>query len=321
MKRFDVVTVGGATEDIFFTVDDYVMIDNAKDPLRQKLVGFEYGSKIGVSETQSAFGGGAANTAVCFSRLGKKTAAIIALGRDERGLRMIENFKKHKIDCQCLEKTDKPSGVSFVLKTLDGEHVLFTHRGANDRLLINKTARKALAKAKRIFMTSLTGNWKTIAAQVFDSGRPIAWNPGRAQLASGFKSLKPFLEKTDILILNKDEAIELLLSYPKENGDNEASSYLLKKIHSLGPRLVVITEGARGACAYDGKKIYKQGIVKVKVVDTTGVGDAFGSTLVAALDSGLTITQALRAGMKNTASVLTKPGAQNGLLGARQLGL
>lgn len=321
MKRFDVVTVGGATEDIFFTVDDYVMIDNARDPLRQKLVGFEYGSKIGVSETRSAFGGGAANTAVCFSRLGKKTAAIIAVGHDERGLRIIDNLKKHKIDCQCLEKADKPSGVSFVLKTLDGEHVLFTHRGANDRLMINRAARKALAKAKRVFLTSLTGSWKTIASQVFDSGRPIAWNPGRAQLAAGFNALKTFLAKTDILILNKDEAIELVLSHPKESGDNETSPYLLKKLYSFGPRLVIITEGARGAYAYDGQKIYKQGIVKVKVVDTTGVGDAFGATFVAALDSGQTIAQALRAGMKNTASVLTKAGAQHGLLGARQLGL
>ncbi len=321
MKRFDVVSVGGATEDVAFTVDDYVLIDNERDPLRQKLVGFEYGSKIGVSDTRLSFGGGAANTAVSFARLGKKTAAIIAVAKDERGERIIKNLKNHSIDCRAIERNIGNSGVSFVLQVKTGEHVLFTHRGVNDKLVIIRSAAKVLKKAKRIYLSSLTGLWKPVLNDIFKNQCPIAWNPGRKQLSAGYSVLKNFLEQTDTLILNKDEALELVLSRRGETKKSAATSYLLKKIYSFGPRLVVITEGVKGAQVFDGKKVYKQSVVKSKVVDTTGVGDAFASAFIASYDTHGDIVKALRCAAKNSASVVSKPGAQHGLLSARQLGL
>jgi len=321
MKRFDVVTIGGATEDIAFTVDDYVLLDNTADPLRQKLVGFEYGSKIGVTDTRLSFGGGAANTAVSFARLGKKTATVIAVGKDDRGEHIIKNLKNHAINCRSIERVSGNSGMSFILLTKSGEHVLFTDRGVNDKLAINRAAVKLIKKAKRVYLSSLSGTWKAVLSDIFEHDALVAWNPGRKQLSAGFSVLKPFLERTDILILNKDEALELVLSKRGEARRSESTSYLLKKLRSFGPRIVVITEGAKGAHGFDGTKIYKQAARKEKVVDTTGVGDAFASAFVAVYDTRGDIVKALRCAMKNAASVVSKPGAQHGLLSARQLGI
>ncbi len=319
MKKYDFIVIGGTTEDLSFTVDDYLMLNQA-DVLNERLVAFEYGSKIGIKNVQINFGGGAANISVALSRLGFKVAVVTSVGNDETGQRIINNFKKHKIDTRYLQLvSNAKSGLSLVLKTMSGEHILFTHRGANDDLKINHKLAKKLNGAKRIYLTSLTGNWRSLLTTIFSTTKPIAWNPGRKQLAAGFKALKPFLATTDILILNRDEATELVISATK-NKKPWAVSVMLKKLRSFGPRLVVITEGRKGAQAFDGKKIYLQKATAQKALDTTGVGDAFGSTFVAGLDYHGDIRRALKAAMKNSGSVVTKVGAQHGLLSRQKIG-
>ncbi len=314
-KRYDVITIGGATEDVFFTVDDYVLVDNPADAVRQKLIGFEYGAKVGVPSTLTHFGGGAANTAVSFARLGCKTAAVFMIGSDERGSRIMRNAAAHKVDLRLAGKVASESGVSFVLKTKTGEHVIFTHRGANDRLALDRRVLSYLKKARRLYLTSLTGSWKKILDEVCAAGRPLAWNPGRIQISAGLKALKPYLEQTDILLLNRDEAIELVGQGIKP------TSALLKRLFACGPRIVVITDGKKGAAAFAGEKIITSRAANAKEQDTTGVGDAFGSTLVAALDRGYSLKQAMNFAMKNSAAVVSKSGAQNGLRTGRELGI
>ena len=82
---------------------------------------------------------------------------------------------------------------------------------------------------------------------------------------------------------------------------------------------MVITNGRFGADAYDGEKYYHQDIIKErKRLDTTGVGDAFGSTFIAGLVMfNGDISKALKLSAKNTASVICRQGAQNGLLTRR----
>ena len=124
---------------------------------------------------------------------------------------------------------------------------------------------------------------------------------------------------------NKDEAIELVISNPKyRNKDNRFLNNiknLLKAIHAYGPKIVVVTNGQHGADAYDGETFYHQDILKEKKrLDTTGVGDAFGSTFTAGLKlyEG-DIQKAMRLSVKNTASVIAKQGAQNGLITKRDI--
>ncbi len=317
--RYDVITVGGVTEDIFFTVDDYVLIDNKKDPLRQKLLAFEYGSKIGVPDISVAYGGGAANTAVALSRLGLRTSIIAEIGDESRGHNIIRNLLTNKVKCNLVEVTrHHQSGVSYILTHTGHDHVVFTHRGANDNLHIDSKRSQMLAKSEWVYITSLTGNWKKILTSVFTKANSIAWNPGRQQLAAGLKVLKPYLSKTDILILNKDEATELVLSHNKISIKSSLINvnFLLKTITPWVKGLVVITNGEKGATAFDGKKFFQQNIIKnKKVIDTTGVGDAFGASVVAGLKlyKG-NIASALELAAKNSSSVVGHQGAQNGLI-------
>jgi len=325
-KKYDFITIGGATEDITLYTDEAKMIENKKDILAQKLMAFEYGAKLKIDKSYSTFGGGASNAAVCLSKLGFNVSAMVAIGDDNRGQSICDNFKKNKVDISLLKKNkNMVTGFTFFIVGNDKEHVGFSNRAANSKLSLSSKDVKEMDGAEWIYLTSLSGKWREILKNVFKTKAKIAWNPGHIQLHAGFKSIGKFLKKTEMLTVNKDEAIELVISNSKFK-DKDAKFLnsipnLLKIIYSYGPQIVVITNGKYGAYAYDGKKQYYQKTVKEKKrLDTTGVGDAFGSTLVAGLNffNG-DIQKAMLLSAYNTAAVIGQQGAQNGSLSKREI--
>lgn len=319
--NYDFITIGGATEDITFYTREGLLIDNKEDILRQKLLAFEYGAKLKIDKAYSTFGGGAANAAVCLSRLGLNVAALVAVGNDSRGDRIVANFEHHKVKTELVERIkDFESGFSFLLVGQNNEHVVFSNRAANKKLFIGNKEIKKINKAKWVYMTSLSGAWRTVLKNVFRSEAKIAWNPGHIQLHTGKAVIGRYLQKTAMLTINKDEAIELVVSDKKYRNKNNRFlnniKNLLQVIKEWGPKIVVITNGKYGADAYDGASFYHQDIIKEnRRVDTTGVGDAFGSTFTAGLEifNG-DIGKAMYLSVTNTASVIGKQGAQNGLI-------
>lgn len=320
--NYDFVTIGGSTEDITFYTHEGVLIDNKKDILKQKLLAFEYGAKIRIDESYSSFGGGASNSAVNLSGLGFKTGVLVAIGLDNRGKSMLNNFRQNNVDLALVKKLKfSESGFSFILVGPNNEHIVFSNRASNKSLEIQPGDLKKLKKSKWAYITSLHGDWPGNLKKVFSvKNLKIAWNPGHEQIVAGYDKLKDFLERTFVLAFNKDEAIELVSTHPDYKNRKKAffnnTANLLRALKKMGPQIVVITRGKNGANCYDGKNFYHQdAFEKKKIVDTTGVGDAFNSSFVAGLEiyDG-NVQKALKLGAKNSASVISKQGAQNGLI-------
>ncbi|KKR21874.1 MAG: Ribokinase [Parcubacteria group bacterium GW2011_GWE2_39_37] len=326
--KYDFITIGGATEDMMIFTDEGILFDNKKDILRQKLLAFEYGAKIKVNKAFSGFGGGAANAAVAFSRLGLKTACLVAIGDDSRGESIVKNFKKEKVNVSLIQKiTDEASGYTPIIVNKDGEHITFSIRGANSKLKIGDTNLKSLQNTKNIYLTSLSMDWKGVLDKVFSlKNVKIAWNPGHIQLNAGKSALSKYLAKTGILILNIDEARELVCSDKTSENCNpgifDNAEELLQIIKSWGSEIVVITQSEKGATAFDGNNFFHIPAIKNKVsLNTVGVGDAFGSTFAAGLYRTGDIKKALKMAALNASSVVKKYGAQSGLLTHKQIGL
>jgi sugar/nucleoside kinase (ribokinase family) len=321
--KYEIITIGGATEDITFYTDEGILIDNHRDILRQKLLAFEYGAKIVIKNSTTFFGGGAVNTAINFSGLGFKAAAIINLGSDERGNRIFKNLKERGVATN-LTAIDfsRESGYSFVVINGQGDRIIFPYRGANHGLHLNHSQIKALKTARWIYISSLSGKyWLGDLKKIFAvSGPRIIWNPGHDQLRLGVKGLASFLKQTDILCLNKDEAIELAVSDSryKKRGNRYLNNVrnLLKIISAFGPQIVMITSGRQGADVYSGLKYYHADIVKAKKnLDTTGVGDVFNSTFLVGLEKYKgSIERALHLASLAAAKKIGYLGAQNGFL-------
>ena len=325
--KYDVITIGGATEDINFYVDDYQILENKLNPSGNQLLAFDYGTKIDIKKVAMTFGGGAANTAVSFAALGLKVAGMITYGNDERGKKIVANLKKRKVDTGLMKRINHDiSGFSFIVIGANKEHVAFSHRAANSWLEISLSDQRALKQAPWLFVTSFSGSWERDLDRIFAvvDGTKVAWNPGELQLAAGYRALARHFKKTTVLTMNKDEAIKLVVSHRDHSGKSydffAGTENLLRAIHAWGPAIVVVTNGEHGAYAYDGKELYFQEIIKPKRrEDTTGLGDAFGSSFVTGLILYKDIRQALWLAAHNAAACLSQQGAQNGLLSQRDL--
>ncbi len=104
-------------------------------------------------------------------------------------------------------------------------------------------------------------------------------------------------------------------------GDINDIHDLLDKLHALGPQVVVITDGPKGAYASDGmKRLFMPPYPDPKPpYERTGAGDAFSTTFVAAAAKGLSLEEALRWAPINSMSVVQYTGSHDGLLTEREL--
>lgn len=326
MLKSKFIAIGGCTEDISIYTEGGLLIDNKKDLLRQNLLAFEFGSKIKVKKTYTSFGGGASNVSACFSSLGVDTAIVSSVGEDDRGTRIVKNLKKLGVKTNLVQKVPGASSFSFLLIGPGNEHIVFSDRASNNLLKINDKQLKAIKNASWIYISSLSGSWQSVLNKTMSTNKAkIAWNPGGVQLRAGIKHLKKYLERTYVLSLNKDEALELVLSDEKyRSKDNKFlnnTKNLLHIIKEWGPQIVLITKGGDGAEVYDGVKFYKEKVIKAKrLTDTTGVGDAFGATFVVGLEMYKEdIQRSMKLAMYNASSVITEQGAQNGLLTKKRI--
>lgn len=320
--KYQVITIGGATRDIIFFTSEGRIIPTPEDLTRQKLLGFEYGAKIISSKAYFTLGGGGCNVAVSLSRLGLKVASFIKVGNDREGDSIREDLVQEGVGVDLFQQEKKLS-TGFSLLVVDEkakDHVAFLYRGANDKLKLSDKQFKNF-KTQWIYLSSLTGkNWSENSRNIFklinQKKIKLTWNPGETQLLTGRRSLARLLAVTEILIINKDEAIELVLSaVSKKPTQINQISYLLKTVKSYGPQIVAITVGKKGAYVYDGQEIYYQKTLPVKVIDTTGAGDAFGSSFLGGmiLTKG-EIKKALKLAIINSSAVVTRIGTQTGLL-------
>lgn len=314
MKKLDVVTIGSAVRDVLFLTDAAEILNNPKgDPTKQQLIGFEYGAKLHSEAVARYYGGGANNTAVAMSRLGLKVAACVRVGSDADGEATIAHLQSEGVNTQFVQTDPKlPTGFSFLVEeTKTHEHVAFVDYGANEQLTI--PAAVLQAKPRWFYVSSLSSKrWPQLMKQILGSKVDVAWNPGAIQLAKP-AVLKPLLKKVSVLILNRDEATEL-------SGETGTASSLAKTISQLGPQCVVVTDGRYGASVFADGVLYQTKATLRAPKDTTGAGDAFGSSLVAGLIRYRHhVQRALELATVNASAEVSKPGAQHGLLRWSQL--
>jgi sugar/nucleoside kinase (ribokinase family) len=318
--RYNIITIGSAVGDYYFFVDkkDAPVINNPKsDVTRKKLIALEFGAKIDVSRFEICYGGGVFNSAVSFSRMGLKPAAVCCVGKDIAGSEIQSLMEQEGIATEFIQKSKKSlTGLSALIVSgfEKKDRVILTARGANDDLDFSIKI-KGITETDWYYTTALSGkSWKRelkdIATAVKEKKIKWAWNPGALQLKSGVSFLGKFLEFCDVFIVNRDEALELA-------GEPDDISRLLNYILDKGPKMVVISDGINGVYyADEHNKFHMDANRSIKALEPTGAGDAFGSGFV----SGLIKTKmkdielALRCGILNSESVIQKTGPQKGII-------
>jgi ribokinase len=212
-----------------------------------------------------------------------------------------------------LRDSKSHTGLSIFVLGADGEHAGFLERGANDNYRFEGFG--GLKKSRWFYVSSLTGEADNSLSKIFSYANKkkikVAFNPGSKQLKQGLVYLRPFLAQTEVLLLNLDEAKELL---KRTKTDLNKMEEILKALAECGPKIVVITAGKAGSWAYTEGKMHHQPAAPVKVVDTTGAGDSFGSTFLFGTIKGFATPYCLKIASVNAASVVSAMGAGSGLL-------
>ena len=309
---FDIVTIGGAVQDLFFISPDYEVRDD-------KLT-FTWGEKFVVEDLVTDVGGGACNSAVGFSRLGLKTAMWARIASDPAGDFVLRRLKSEKVSIDFVELIEGgTTSLSTIFVDETGERSIVMYRNKNDELDPKKINFEKIFKTKWLFVAELTGNptplIEFIAKEAQERNVKLVFVPGLEQLEQGAEALREILKRTEILIFNDYEAGKLLGRGENARYPEEEIEEMLEELCQFGVKIAVITKDVEGAQCFDGEYFYTHPAPEIeKRVDTTGAGDAFAAGFVGALIKGQDVEGALELGTKNAGSVISKMGAQTGLV-------
>jgi len=303
----DTITIGSSTIDYFIYTDSSLI--KIKSPKGEKdLIAYPSGSKLLVKKLIVETGGGGTNTAATFSRFGLKTGWLGVAGNDEAGKKVIAEMKKFRVDFLGKIKNGM-TGTSFILDSIEHDRTVLTYKGVNDEFNDKDIDLKKI-ECKLLYLTSLTGKSFSIYNKILPYAKKhnaiVVLNPSAYLAGMGAKKLSGVLKDTDILICNDEEAALLVGKSSLEKMSMAITWY--------GPKISIITLGKKGVFCYDKKYFYNIKAHHVRVAESLGAGDAFGSAFSAAYLKTKDIELSLRIGLANAESVIQKIGAKKGIL-------
>lgn len=325
----DVITIGSATMDVFVESDDANIVSVYTKNKKSEFMSYPYGAKVEIEDFTSQVGGGGINTACNFANLGFSTGVIFKIGDDIYSDGIFESFKGKNIDLSnIVQDKNASTGFSIILVSFQGDRTVLAHRGANAQIKKSDINFEAIKDAKLLYIAPLNGNSTKVLDDIVNFAKEndvkVCFNAGSSSLKKGFNYLKKILENAHVVVLNKEEAsMATQIQVRPDTKDEHFSEALIhpdikemfKKLKVKDYQVIVITDGHKGAYAYDGKVFYFCPAFEGPVTSTLGAGDAFASTLCGALwKNGPDIGKALMYASVNSAGVVSKFGATQGLM-------
>ena len=258
--------------------------------------------------------GNSANAAVAAARLGLKSALVSDLGGDYFGEECFQALKKEKVATEFVSTHHKKkTNYHYVLWYEDDRTILIKHEEYKYKL-------PDIGEPKWVYLSSTAENSLEFHGEIekyLNSHQSIklALQPGTFQMKFGKEKLAGLYKRSELFISNTEEARRILKT------DETDVKKLMAGIAKLGPKIVVVTDGPKGAYAYDGSEFWFMPPYPdpKPPYERTGAGDAFSSTFVVALALGKNISEALSWAPINSMSVVQYVGAREGLLSRKQL--
>jgi ribokinase len=317
MNRIDVLSVGDIVTDAFIKLfdDQAVTYENEEG----KWLAMPFGMKVPFDHVEVLEAvGNAANAAVSFAKLGLNSGLVANVGGDMHGRDMVTALHKAGVDSRFVHiNPDKMSNYHYVLWYKEERTILIKHEEYD----YHWPHLKPKEHPRWIYFSSISKNALSfhddlVAWLEVNPDTKLAFQPGTFQIDAGAERLGHLYRRTEVLILNREEAVEVT------KGNYDDVHDLLNRLHDLGPKIVCITDGPAGCYASDGENRFKMPPYPdpAPPFERTGAGDAFASTFVAALMKGSNIEGALQWGPINSMNVVQHVGAQAGLLTEKELG-
>lgn len=255
-------------------------------------------------------GGKGANQAAAAARLGADVTMLGRVGQDAFGDAMLDNMMMQGVETgYILRDRREPSGIALIQIQEDGDNSIVVAPGANGRVSIDDVDRATeLIWGASFLVVQFEVPLPVVRHAIgvaASKGVPVVLNPAPAYAVDS-----SFLEGVTFLVVNETEAETLTgLAVSDLSGARAAGI----ELQAMGVPVVIVTLGGEGALLVaEGKPLHVPAR-KVKVVDTTAAGDAFIGGLVASLDRGLDLPDAVRYATCAGSLATTVLGAQTSL--------
>ncbi len=249
------------------------------------------GEEVKTDHFTATIGGGAVITAVQAARLGMRTGILSALGEAA-----VARLKREKVSVTNLRKPKEPHAISASLST-DEDRAFVTFNGVNAKLEGRlATGLAAFAKASAgqgrthvhlCFYPHDCAQWTRVVSRLRKRGVTTSWDFGWNEPLTGDRGLTDLIDALDFVFVNELEA----RLYTGE-ATLDAALVHWRQRHAI----TIVKQGDHGATWVAPDRDIHFPAPRVKVVDTTGAGDAFNAGFLVAWMRGKPPAQCLAAG-------------------------
>lgn len=250
------------------------------------------GETLAATARTQGLGGKGANISVAAARAAARVVHMGAVGAD--GAWAVERLLEYGVDTRHILQVDAPTGLAEIFVDDAGENNIVIFAGANHAITeaqIGRTLSEATTGDSFI-----TQNETTQQATAVRMARDLGLRVAYAAAPFDADAVRAVIDHLDMLVLNEVEAAQLT----SETGSN---------MHDLPVQDIIVTLGAEGCQWFaSNRQVQTFPAAKVTPVDTTGAGDTFTGYLVAGLDRGMPMAQAIDQAMRAAALMVTRVG-------------
>lgn len=251
-----------------------------------------------VEQFQRVAGGAPANVCACVAKLGQRSMLLTKLGKDAFGDYIVDTLNQVGVDTSMIKRTKKANtALAFVSLKFDGNRDFSFYRNPSaDMLLSFEEVDEDIFEAGDIMHFCSVDLIDAPVRKAHDKAIQIAqkkqclisFDPNvRLPLWEDHSEYKRvinhYIDLADIVKISDEELLFITDKTFEQDG--------IQELFRGNVKLVIYTEGAKGARIYTRYNSYYHQGYKVEAIDTTGSGDAFiGAFLVALLEADKPLT-------------------------------
>lgn len=247
---------------------------------------------------QTFCGGKGLNQSIALAKAGIPVYHAGLIG--EGGEALLEVCKENGVNTEFIRQISGPCGHTVIQVDQNGQNCILLFGGSN-RSMTREFVDSVLDSFEEgdiILLQNEINELDYIIDRAYEKHMMIILNP------SPFDSAleKCDLSKISLFLMNEIEGFQI-------TGEKEPDR-ILAKVKELYPNAkVVLTLGGDGSVYQDETGIYRQGIFKVKAVDTTAAGDTFTGYFISSIIDGMPVQKGLELAAKASAIAVSRPGA------------
>ncbi|MCR5627196.1 MAG: ribokinase [Lachnospiraceae bacterium] len=247
-------------------------------------------------------GGKGLNQSIALAKAGVEVYHAGLVG--EEGDVLIDKCRENGVKTDFIKKIPGRSGHTIIQVDKNGQNSILLFGGAN-RQMTKEFIDEVLShfdKGDMLILQNEINLLDYVVDRAAAKGMFIVLNPSPFDSALD----KVDMSKISLFFLNEIEGGQM-------TGKKDPEDVLVSLKEMYPSAKIVLTLGGDGSVYTDSENTYKQGIFKVKAVDTTAAGDTFSGYFVASMVEGMSVPDGLELAAKASSVTVTRHGATDSI--------